>query len=77
VPSYNVSIAAGTLTVGGTASVGNVGIQGGLQAAGSVVEIDGTGFTSDTLASIDGVAISTVTVKCADHQDHACRPRDS
>jgi hypothetical protein len=59
---YSFSVASGTLTVGGSASITNVGIVGGVLAgllpAGTVVEIDGTGFTNATVASIDGVAIA-------------------
>ncbi len=59
---YSFSVVSGTFTVGGSASIANVGIVGGVLAGllpgGTVVEIDGTGFTSATVVSIDGVAIA-------------------
>jgi uncharacterized protein (TIGR03437 family) len=55
---YSVTVSSGLFTVGNGLSVSNVRISGGLQAAGSVVEVDGAGFTNETTLSIDGVAIA-------------------
>ncbi len=56
---YYPSITSGTFTVGGSLSVSNVAIVGGMLPSGSPVEIDGTGFTNATTVQIDGVAISS------------------
>jgi uncharacterized protein (TIGR03437 family) len=59
---YSVAVTSGLFTVGGDISVSNVGIAGGLLPTGTIVEIDGAGFTSGTIASIDGVSISSEQV---------------
>jgi uncharacterized protein (TIGR03437 family) len=59
---YSVNVTSGQFTVGGSLSVGNANISGGLQPAGSLVEIDGTGFSQDTVVSLDGVVLSSTQV---------------
>ena len=54
-PPYVVSLTPGTVTVGGTLSVSSVTPVGGVLAAGTVIQIQGTGFTSATTAQINGV----------------------
>jgi len=59
---YSVSVSPGKVTIGGTLSIANVSPGGGLLASGAVIEIDGTGFSSATSASIDGASIGSVQV---------------
>lgn len=56
--AYTVSATAGSVTVGGSLSVQNLAPGGGLQAAGTLVQIDGTGFTTATTVAIAGVSVS-------------------
>jgi hypothetical protein len=57
---YSVSVSPGKVTIGGTLSIANVSPGGGLLAKGAVIEIDGTGFSSATTASIDGASVASV-----------------
>jgi uncharacterized protein (TIGR03437 family) len=63
---YSFSVNSGTFTVGGSASISNVGVVGGVLAGvlpvGTSVEIDGNGFTAATVASIDGVPIAASSI---------------
>ena len=56
---YSVVGVPGTLTVGGSLSVQDVVPGGGMLPAGSVVKIDGTGFTDHTTVAVDGVSIAS------------------
>jgi uncharacterized protein (TIGR03437 family) len=61
---YTFSVTQGTFTVGSSGfSVSNVGIAGGLLPAGSLVEVDGTGFTAGMGVAIDGVPIGPVVLQ--------------
>lgn len=60
--AYSVLVGPGKVTIGGTLSITNVSPGGGLLASGSVIEIDGTGFSSATSASIDGASVASVQV---------------
>ena len=55
---YSVTVAPGSVMVGGTLSVQNLVPGGGLLPAGAVVRINGTGFSAATAVSIDGVSVS-------------------
>ncbi len=57
---YSMAIATGAFTVGGALSVQSVAPGGGLLPAGTVVEIDGTGFDASTGVAIDGVSLASV-----------------
>jgi uncharacterized protein (TIGR03437 family) len=50
---YNVTLTSGSITVGGSLSIRSV------EPDGASVTISGTGFTSNTTAQIDGIAIAT------------------
>jgi uncharacterized protein (TIGR03437 family) len=63
---YGVTVSPGVFTVGGTVSVASVTPGGGLQPAGTVLEIRGTGFTASTRVAIDAVAIASVKVESAE-----------
>ncbi len=58
---HPVSVGMGTVTIGGTLSVADVQPVTGILPAGSVVHIDGTGFTAATAVDIQAVAISSVS----------------
>ena len=55
---YSVTVAPGSVTVGGSLSVQNLVPGGGLLPAGTTVRIHGTGFSAATSVNIDGVSIS-------------------
>jgi uncharacterized protein (TIGR03437 family) len=57
---YSVTVAPGTVTVGGTLSVQNLVPGGGLLPAGALVRVNGTGFSASTAVTIDGVSVSNV-----------------
>ncbi len=59
-PDSSVTVASGSITVQGTLSVGKIPAGMGAVPTGTVVPITGTGFSSSTSASIDGVVISSV-----------------
>lgn len=59
---YSVSISPGKVTIGGTLSIASITPGGGLLAKGAVIEIDGTGFSSATVVSIDGANVASVQV---------------
>jgi uncharacterized protein (TIGR03437 family) len=56
--AYSVTVAPGSVTVGGSLSVHNLAPGGGLLPAGTLVRINGTGFSAATTTTIDEVAIS-------------------
>src|ERR1035438_4955179 len=56
--AYSVTVAPGSVTVGGSLSVQNLTPGGGLLPAGTLVRIHGTGFSAATAVTIDGVSIS-------------------
>ncbi len=56
--SYAVTVTPGSVTIGGSVSIQNLSPGGGLLPAGTVVKINGTGFTPSTPVEIDGVSIS-------------------
>jgi uncharacterized protein (TIGR03437 family) len=58
-PDPSVTVGSGSLTVQGTLSVGKIPAGMGVVPAGTVVPVTGTGFTSSTTVSIDGVVISS------------------
>ncbi len=60
--AYSVSVSPGKVTIGGTLSIANVSPGGGLLPGGAVIEIDGTGFSRATTASIDGASVGSVQV---------------
>ncbi len=55
---YTVSVTPGSVTVGGTLSIQNVVPGGGLLAAGTLVRVNGTGFSAATSVSVAGVSVS-------------------
>jgi uncharacterized protein (TIGR03437 family) len=57
--TYSVTAIPGTLTVGGSLSVQDVTPGGGILPSGTVVRIDGTGFTQATTLQIDGVSVTS------------------
>ena len=57
--AYSVTIAPGSVTVGGSLSVRDVTPGGGLLPAGALVRVRGTGFSAATVATIDGVSVSS------------------
>src|SRR5579863_5954487 len=57
--AYTVTATPGSVTIGGSLSVQNLSPGGGLQAAGTLVRILGTGFTTATTVSIAGVSLSS------------------
>lgn len=56
--AYTVTVAPGSVTIGGSLSVQNLAPGGGLLPAGSVVKINGTGFTASTIVSLPGVSVA-------------------
>ena len=56
---YSVTANQGTFTAGGTLSVQSVTPGGGVLSAGTILQINGTGFDSTTAVAIDGVSVST------------------
>ena len=60
--TYSVTVTPGSVTIGGTLSTASVTPGGGLLPGGTLIEIDGTGFTSATTAEIDGVSIASMQV---------------
>ncbi len=56
--AYAVSATPGSVTIGGGLSVEDLAPGGGLLAAGTLVQINGTGFSTGTAVSIAGVSIS-------------------
>ena len=56
--TYSVSVTPGSVTTGGSLSVQNLVPGGGLLAAGTLVRINGTGFSTATTVSIAGVSLS-------------------
>lgn len=56
--AYTITRRAGSISVGGTLNIGSVVPGGGPVVTGSAVRINGSGFTPQTLASIDGVRTS-------------------
>jgi len=60
--TYSVSVSAGAVTIGGTLSITGVTPGGGLLTSGTVIEIDGTGFSSSTTVQIDGASIASMQV---------------
>ena len=61
-PPYTVSVNPGTVTVGGTLSVSSITPVGGVLPGGTVIQIQGTGFTSATTAQINGVNVALAQV---------------
>jgi uncharacterized protein (TIGR03437 family) len=55
---YSVTVAPGTVTVGGSLSVQNLVPGGGLRPAGTLVRLNGSGFSAATSVGIDGVSVS-------------------
>ncbi len=59
-PDSSVTVGSGSVMVEGMVSVVKIPAGMGLVPAGTVVPITGTGFTSSTTVSIDGVVLSSV-----------------
>jgi uncharacterized protein (TIGR03437 family) len=57
--SLPVSVLAGSVTIGGDVSVKTVQFGAGVLPAGTIVPIQGTGFTSSTVVTMDTVAIAS------------------
>jgi uncharacterized protein (TIGR03437 family) len=55
--TYAVTATSGSVTVGGSLSIESVSPGGGLQTAGTLVHIYGSGFTPTTTVSIPGVSL--------------------
>ncbi len=58
-PDSSVTVASGSVTVQGTLSVQKIYAGMGVVAAGTVVPVYGSGFTSSTSVAMDGVEISS------------------
>ena len=58
-PDNSLTIASGSVTVQGTLSVSSVPVGMGVVPAGTVITIQGTGFTPATTVTIDGVAVAS------------------
>jgi uncharacterized protein (TIGR03437 family) len=56
--AFTVTVGAGSVTIGGTLSVQNLSPGGGLMPAGTVVKINGTGFTASTVVTLAQVSIA-------------------
>ena len=56
---YSVTVAPGSVTVGGSLSVQNLVPGGGFLPAGTLVRLNGTGFSAATSVSIDEVSVSS------------------
>jgi uncharacterized protein (TIGR03437 family) len=67
--TYAVSVTPGSVTVGGSLSVQNLVPGGGLLAAGALVRINGTGFSTATTVSIGGVSLSKTEFVAPDEID--------
>lgn len=59
-PDSSVAVTSGSVTVNGTLSVEKIPAGMGVAPAGTVVPVSGTGFTSSTTVTIDGVALAAV-----------------
>lgn len=66
---YTVSVTPGTLTVGGSLSVGDVSPGGGRLPVGTAVRVMGTGFVPASVLSVDGVGVASVQVVSANEID--------
>ena len=58
-PDSSVSVTSGSVSVKGTLSVEKIPAGMGVVAAGTVVPVNGTGFTASTTVTIDGVEIAS------------------
>jgi uncharacterized protein (TIGR03437 family) len=58
-PDSSLEVASGSVTVNGALSVAKIPAGLGVAPAGTVVPINGTGFTASTTVTIEGVAISS------------------
>lgn len=58
-PDSSVSVASGSVTVGGTLSVQKIPAGMGILPAGAVVPVYGAGFAASTTVAIDGVKVSS------------------
>lgn len=56
---YAVTVVPGSVTIGGSLSIQDLSPGGRLLPAGTVVKINGTGFTQSTTVAIDGVSIAS------------------
>ena len=59
--TYSIDVATGTLTIGGALSLADLQPLTGPVAAGTVLHIDGAGFTAATAVDIQAVALSFVS----------------
>jgi uncharacterized protein (TIGR03437 family) len=66
---YTVSVTPGTLTVGGSLSIGDVSPGGGRLPVGTAVRVTGTGFVPTSVLSVDGVGVASVQVLSANEID--------
>ena len=60
-PDSSVSVASGSVTVRGALSVEKIPAGMGVVPAGTVVPVNGKGFTASTTVTIDGVAIASTS----------------
>ena len=67
--NFTATVNPGTITVGGTVSVSGVTPGMGLLPSGATVVIDGTGFTSATSVTIDGVVVASTQLVSATEID--------
>jgi uncharacterized protein (TIGR03437 family) len=67
--AYSVTVVPGSVTVGGSLSVRNLVPGGGLLPAGTLVRVNGTGFSAATTANVDGVSVSKVQFAGAEEID--------
>jgi uncharacterized protein (TIGR03437 family) len=60
--AYTTSVLVGNVTIGGAISIGQIQPGSGLLAAGTVLRIDGSGFTSASIVEIQGAIVSSVSL---------------
>jgi uncharacterized protein (TIGR03437 family) len=68
-PDSSVTVASGSVTISGTLSVGKIYAGMGVAAAGTVVPVYGSGFTTATTVEIDGVVIGSTKFVSAGEVD--------
>ena len=56
---YDVSFTPGTVTIGGSLSVQSIAPGGGSLPTGTLIQINGTGFSSATTVQVDGVSLTS------------------
>jgi uncharacterized protein (TIGR03437 family) len=66
---YAVTVLSGSVTIGGSLSIQNLSPGGGLLPAGTVVKVNGMGFTQSTTVEMYGVSVATTQFVSAQEID--------